>query len=62
MYLRNYAVRKTWLDKCLEKPLSEDLSKSNMLNGIKDCCNLGDCIFTIFIDHSEHNSVAKSLF
>ena len=31
MYFRSYGLRKTWLDKCLKSPLSEDPSTSNML-------------------------------
>ena len=25
MYFRNYGLRNTWLDNCLERPASEDL-------------------------------------
>ena len=28
---------KTWSDKCLKSPVSEDLSTSNMVNGSKHC-------------------------
>ena len=31
-------------------------------NGLKHCCNLDGSTFTIFINHSEGNCVAKSLF
>ena len=27
MYFRTYEVRKTWLDKCLKSPVSEDFDK-----------------------------------
>ena len=61
MYFRNYGLRKTWLDKCLKIPASEDPSTSNMINGNKHCWNINDSIFTIFIDHCEGNWVEKSL-
>ena len=35
MYLRNYGLRKTWLDQCLKIPVSDDRSKSNMVNAPK---------------------------
>ena len=60
MYFRNYGLRKRWLDKCLESPVYEDPSKSNMVNGPKHCCNLDDDTFTILIDHCERNWVGKS--
>ena len=28
---------KTWLDKCLKKPISEDPSESKMVNGPEQC-------------------------
>ena len=33
MYFRKYALRKTCLDQCLKSPVSDDPSKSKMLNG-----------------------------
>ena len=51
MYIRNYGHQKTWLDNCLEKPVSEDPSTSNVVNGPKYFENLGDSAYTIFIDH-----------
>ena len=42
---------KTWSDKCLKSPLSEDPLKSNMVNAPNHCCNLHHSIFTIFVDH-----------
>ena len=62
MYFANYGLRNTSLDKRLENPLSDDLSRSNMVNGSKHCCNMDDRAFTIFIDCCEHNIVGKSLF
>ena len=32
MYFRNYGLPKTWLDQCLKSPVSEDPTKSNMVN------------------------------
>ena len=49
MYFRNYELRKTWLDKCLESPISEDPPTSNMVNGPKHCWNLHDSVFIKFI-------------
>ena len=61
MYFWTYGLRKTCLDKCLKSPLSEDPSRSNMVNRSKHCSNLNDSTFTIFIDPSEGNSGLKSI-
>ena len=42
MYFRNYGLAKTWLDQCLKSPVSEDSTKSNMVNAPKHCSNLKD--------------------
>ena len=42
MYFRNYGLPKTWLDQCLKSPVSEDSTKSNMVNANKHCTNLKD--------------------
>ena len=42
MYFRNYGLPKTWLDQCLKSPVSEDPTKSNMVNAAKHCSNLKD--------------------
>ena len=42
MYFRNYGLPKTWLDQCLKSPVSEDPTKSNMVNAPKHCSNLKD--------------------
>ena len=42
MYFRNYRLPKTWLDQCLKSPVSEDPTKSNMVNAPKHCSNLKD--------------------
>ena len=55
MYFQNYGLRKTWLDQYLKSPVSEDLPKSNMVNGSKHCWNPNDSTFTIFLEHSQDN-------
>ena len=42
MYFRNYGLPKTWLDECLKSLVSDDSTKSNMVNGPKHCSNLKD--------------------
>ena len=42
MYFRNYGLPKTWLDQSLKSPVSEDATKSNMVNAPKHCSNLKD--------------------
>ena len=42
MYFRNYGLPKTWLDQCLKSPISENPTKSNMVNAPKHCSNLKD--------------------
>ena len=42
MYFRNYGLPKTWLDQSLKSPVSEDPTKSNMVNAPKYCSNLKD--------------------
>ena len=49
---------KTWSDKCLKSPVSEDHS---MLNVSNHYINLHDNIFIIFVDHCQVNWVGKSL-
>ena len=61
MYFRNYGLPKTWLDLCLERPVSEDPTKRNMVNAPKHCSNLRDTSFTILINHWEVNCLTKSL-
>ena len=55
MYVRNYGLRKTWLDKCLKSVVSQYLSRSNMVNRPKLCSNMKAGTFTRFIDHCEGN-------
>ena len=42
---------KTWLDKCLKSPVSEDPSKSYMVNVHKHCWNLPHRPFILLIYH-----------
>ena len=42
---------KTWSDKCLKSPVSEDPSTSNMVNMPNHCWNLRDSWFIKIIDH-----------
>ena len=51
---------KTWLDKCLKSPFSEDPSTSNVADVPKHCSNLHHSIFFIFTDHWLVNWVRKS--
>ena len=62
MYLRKYRLRKTWLDQRPRSRVSQNPSTDNTENGSKQCFNLNDSTFTIFINHCEGNYVGKSLF
>ena len=42
MYFRNHGLPKTWLDQCLKSPVSEDPTKSSMVNAPKHSSNLKD--------------------
>ena len=55
MYFRNYVLRKTWLNKSLKSPLSEDPSGNNMLRGTKYFWNLSSTTVTIFFKNCEGN-------
>ena len=61
MYFRNYGLPKTFLDQYLKSPVSEDPTKSNMVNAPKHISNLRDTSFTIFINHWEVTCLTKSL-
>ena len=37
MYFGNYRLGKTWLDKCLKSPVSENPSISDIVNRAKHC-------------------------
>ena len=55
MYFRNYALPKTWLDKCPKSPVSKDPLRGNMVNGFKHYWDLDNSTVTIFTDHLEGN-------
>ena len=64
--LHRLCVSQLWtaqdgVNKCLKMLVSEDLSTSNMLNGLKQCLSLHSSCFNIFIDQNEWNLVGKSL-
>ena len=61
MYFIKYGLWKTWLDKCLKRPVPEDPSKRNMGNAANPCWNLHSSTFLIIIDHFEANWLRKSL-
>ena len=44
---------KTWLDKSLKSPVSEDCSKSNVVNLPKHCLNQHHSTLIIFIDQCQ---------
>ena len=48
MYLGNYGLQKTWLEKCLKGPVSEHPSTINMLKGPKHCLNLPTASLSYF--------------
>ena len=52
---------KTWIDKCLKSPPSEDPSTSNMVNVPKHCWNLHHSTLIIFIGHWQWNCVWNSI-
>ena len=55
MYFSIYRLRNTSLDKYLKSPVLEDPSKTDTVNRPKQCWNLNDSTFTIFIDPREEN-------
>ena len=55
-------TRKTWLNKCLKTPVSEDPSTTNMLSWIKHCWNLSHTIFSIFKSTQMQLSQKKKAF
>ena len=61
MLFSNYRLQKTWLDKCLKSPVSEDPSTSDMVNGPKRCFSPRASTFTIFVNHCYRNLVRKIL-
>ena len=59
MYFLTNKLQETCLDECLKSPVSEDSSRSYMVNGTKHCSKLSDNTFTIFIDPVEKCYVDK---
>ena len=55
IYFRNYALHKTWLDKCPKSPVSKAPLTGNMVNGFKHCCDMDNSTVSIFADHLEGN-------
>ena len=55
MYFSTYENRKTWIDKCLKRPVSESRSTSRMVAGPNHCRKLNGSTFSIFIDPWESN-------
>ena len=48
MCFQNYGVPKTWLDECLKSLVSDDPTKSNMVNATKHCSNLKTRLYHIY--------------
>ena len=59
MYFRNYGLPKTWLDQCLKSPVSEDPTKSNMVNAPKHCSNLKDTFLPFLLITRTSNVLQK---
>ena len=57
---RKLKTRKTLLDKCLKSSFSEDPWTRNMADVAKNCWNLHESIFIIFIYHCQVTRVGKS--
>ena len=62
MYFEKSRLRKIWLDKCLKNRVLEDPYTDNAENGLKHCCNLNGCAFSIFIKHFVGSCVGKRFF
>ena len=60
-FISESCTLKMCLDKCLKSPVSEDPSKSNMVNVPKHGSNGHHFFFIIFIDHCQVNWVGKNL-
>ena len=58
---RKLRTLKTWFDICLKSLVSEDPSRSNMVNVPKHCSNLHHSTLIIFIGHCQGNWVGKIL-
>ena len=61
LYFPNYGLRKRGEINVLKIPVSEDPSRSNMVNVPKHCSNLHHSTLIIFIGHCQGNWVGKIL-
>ena len=61
MYFPKDGLRNTRLDKSLKSFVSEDPSKSNVVNSHKHCWNLHDSTLIIVNNYGEGNLIGKSL-
>ena len=52
-FLNLRTPQKTWLVKCVKRPVSEDPSTRKMVSGTKYYSKLNDCNFTKFTDPCE---------
>ena len=49
MYFRKYGRRKTWLNKCLKSPVSEDPSTGNLVNELNHFFHLNTAFFSYLL-------------
>ena len=61
MYPRMYGLQRAWLKKFLKSPVSQDLSRSNLVNSPKKGQNPLDSIFIIINTYCEGNRFGKVL-
>ena len=59
--ISKWRTRKTWSDKRLKSPVSEDASTSNMANVLKLCWNLHQCTFILLFGHWKVHRVEKTI-
>ena len=55
MYPRMFGLQRAWLKKFLKSPVSQDLSRSNLVNSPKKGQNPLDSIFIIINTYCEGN-------
>ena len=53
MFFQDYGLQKTWLERCLKNPTSEDPFTRHIVDPPKHCCYLDNSTITIFSDHLE---------
>ena len=61
VYFGSYILRKAWLPKCVNSPVSERHSRANLLEGLKDLWNLHESTFIKLSWISEGDWIRKSL-